>query len=332
MTPPAGHSVSVIIPTYNSGQMVTQALESVLAQTFPASEIIVVDDGSTDDSSRSLQPFLGRIRYISQHNQGASAARNRGIQECQGDLIAFLDADDFWHPRKLELQMHVLSRRPEVGLLGTSTFEWPTSTIPTIDRSPLESTVPMRWEQFVLKTLLYPSTVVTRRSVLQEAGGFDIGLRCSEDRDLWLRIAELSQVAKLDLPLTGYRFVPGSLSQQLDALKDGGEKLLRKLDERRAWKGRRLLRRKAYSFFNYQCSYEYSAKGNQGGALVSLLKSFAWYPLPYGPVEVGGSLVRLKRLGVFLLRMLRLKSQERHASNHSMNNGCQFTKQKFAKP
>jgi len=315
MTVTARAPVSVVIPAYNSGWLITQALDSVLAQTLPAGEIIIVDDGSTDDLQRHLQTYRSRVLYLHQSNQGVSSARNRGIWESKCDFVAFLDADDVWHPRKLELQMEVLDKNPEVGLLGTSIFDWP--TLPTVDRISGNAMMPMRWEQFVLKTILYTSSVVARRSVLRQAEGFDISLRCSEDRDLWLRMAELSQVATLNLPLTGYRFVPGSLSQQLDALKEGGEKVLRKLNQRGAWKGRRLLRHKAHSFFNYQCSYEYSAHGNQAAALAALMKAFAWHPLPYARNDVQGRFARLKRLAVYLLRMMRLKSHDSRSSRQS---------------
>jgi glycosyltransferase involved in cell wall biosynthesis len=307
--------VSVVIPTYNCGHYLTEALDSVLGQTVTPQEILVIDDGSTDDTRERLIPYAKQIRCIYQENQGVSAARNQGIQESQGELVAFLDSDDVWHPRKLELQMEILGRRPELGFLGTSTFDWPALPFPEIKRQAIDSVVSLRWEQFVARTLVVPSSVMIRRNLLIQAGGFDNGLRCSEDRDLWLRISALSPVAKLDLPLTGYRFVLGSLSQQLDALRDGGEKVLRKLDERGAWKGRRFLRRKAYSFFHYQCSYEFNSVGDSAAALQSLIKSFGWYPFPYDPSEVD-TLARLKRFVVYLLRWLRLKSDHSRSSSH----------------
>src|SRR5262249_27770933 len=188
-----------------------------------------------------------KIRYLSQKNQGASAARNRGIQESHCDYVAFLDADDIWHPKKLELQMEIQRRRPEIGLLGTSTFDWPAPRLPEIACELATSIIPIPLYQFAVGLSWSSSSVVIRKSLLLKAGLFDKTLRCSEDRDLWLRLAEITQAAKLNLPLTGWRFVPGSLSQTLDFLKQGGEQLLRKLDERGAWKGRPLLRRKAYS-------------------------------------------------------------------------------------
>src|SRR5262249_43626334 len=93
-----GGHVTVIIPTFNRGHIVTDAIDSVLAQTVPCLEIIVVDDGSRDDTRERLVPYMDRIVYIYQHNQGVSAARNTGVDAAKGDLIAFLDSDDVWHP------------------------------------------------------------------------------------------------------------------------------------------------------------------------------------------------------------------------------------------
>src|SRR5258708_5856521 len=104
--------VSVIIPSYNCGRYVTEAVDSALAQTHPPAEVIVVDDGSTDDTEERLRPYSGRIRYLRKENGGVATARNRGIHEAVGELIAFLDSDDSWHPRKLEIQIEYLRQNP----------------------------------------------------------------------------------------------------------------------------------------------------------------------------------------------------------------------------
>src|SRR4051794_37497436 len=117
--------VSAIIPTYNSGPLVVEAVQSVLAQTRPADEIIVVDDGSTDDTAERLASFGDRIIYHRQTNRRVAAARNTGLRMSTGDFVAFLDADDAWHPQKLERQLAVLNFRPEIGLLATGVSDWP---------------------------------------------------------------------------------------------------------------------------------------------------------------------------------------------------------------
>ncbi len=304
-------TVSVVIPTYNSAHLVTDAIKSVLAQTVLPLEIIVVDDGSKDDTRQRLLAYGERVRYLFQENQGVSTARNRGIAQAKGEWVAFLDADDVWHPRKLQLQLAALANTPHLGVLGTDLFNWPTDTFPDLGTCPSLAMQELRWEQFVLRTTLLPSSVIARTDLLRQCGGFDIGLQSPEDRDLWMRMVEIAPIARLSLPLTGYRFVPGSLSQQLKGVREGGMRILQKLDGSRAWKGRWLLRRKAYSFFHYQCAYEYNANGHFVTALNELFKSLAWYPLPFHANDVGGSFARPKRFVIYGMRLLGLKSYDR---------------------
>lgn len=110
-------TVSVVIPTYNRGRLITAAIDSVLAQQRRPLEILVIDDGSTDDTETRLAPYRARIRYIRQDNHGAGAARNLGIQEARGDYIAFLDSDDIWLPGKLAMQCAIMDARPDIALL-----------------------------------------------------------------------------------------------------------------------------------------------------------------------------------------------------------------------
>jgi glycosyltransferase involved in cell wall biosynthesis len=124
-------TVSALIPTYNAGHLVVRAIESVLAQSSPASEIVVVDDGSTDDTAERVAAFGESVRYVAQPNAGASAARNLGIASSRGEFVAFLDADDVWHPRKLEAQLEALARHPDLGMLSARTFDWPASGFAT---------------------------------------------------------------------------------------------------------------------------------------------------------------------------------------------------------
>ena len=111
MTEPA---ISVVVPTYNRARLLPRALESALPQLRPGDEVIVVDDGSTDGTEAVLAPYRGRIRYVRTANRGAGAARNRGVQEAQCPLVAFLDSDDEWMPDKLALQRAFMARRPDV--------------------------------------------------------------------------------------------------------------------------------------------------------------------------------------------------------------------------
>jgi glycosyltransferase involved in cell wall biosynthesis len=297
-------SVSVVIPTWNSAALVTQAIDSVLAQTVLPAEVIVIDDGSSDDTAARLTRYPGQVRYCYQANQGVSAARNRGLAEARGEWIAFLDADDVWHPRKLELQLQALAQRSEVGLLGTQVFDWPAPAFPKVT-VPVDPIQVVPWERLVVKNYFTTSSVLVRRALFERVGGFDTRLQGPEDHDRWLHIAEQAVVANLALPLTGYRCVSGSLSKQARRMQAGMTTILQKLDDRGAWGGRHWLRRKAYSYLHYSCAYMHSTAGHHGAALWNMLQSFAWYPLAYQRGEVRMPLARAKILGAILLHWLR---------------------------
>src|SRR4051794_5813716 len=110
-------AVSVVIPTYNYARFIERALVSVLGQTHRPAEVLVIDDGSTDETATVVDRYATRVRYLRQENSGVSAARNAGVESSTGDLVAFLDADDEWVPNKLELQVEALTKRPEAGLV-----------------------------------------------------------------------------------------------------------------------------------------------------------------------------------------------------------------------
>jgi glycosyltransferase involved in cell wall biosynthesis len=298
--------VSVIIPTFNSAVLVTAAVESALAQTAPPMEVIVVDDGSTDDTRERLSAYGNRIRYLHQQNRGVAAARNSGLREAQGEFIAFLDADDVWHPRKLEMQITAMAANPDLRLLGTSIFDWPTDRIGDVYGAGAIHRV--AWRKLAVKNYFATSSVMVRRTALLQVGEFDTALQGPEDHDLWLRIAETGgAVANLGFPLTGYRDTPGSLSRQAQTMRAGMRQILRNLDQRAAWGGRRWLRRKAYGYCDYSCAYMAGAAGLPGRALGDLARSMLWYPLPYHRSEVRFPLARLRMLPMNLARLLRLR-------------------------
>ena len=297
-------SVSVVIPTYNNGRFLIEAIESALAQTVRPREIIVVDDGSTDDTRERLRPYATRVVYRYQANQGVSAARNLGIRIATGDFIAFLDSDDVWHPRKLELQLEVFRNRPDLGLLGAAGFHWPDSGFPQVDNEPENSVKLVSWAQLVVKNRLVTSSVVIRSPVLKGAGEFDTQMQSSEDRDLWLRVAERSLIGNLATPLIGYRNVPGSLSKHAWNAQRGMLRILHKLDQQNAWGRTGLLRRKAYSYVYHSCVCMHTYEGAYYTSLINVCKSLMWYPLPYGPDEVRTTFERPKRIVLTLLRLM----------------------------
>ncbi len=307
------HTVSVIIPTYNCGHFNTEAVDSVLAQTIAPTQIIVIDDGSTDDTATRLQPYLARgVTYLQQKNAGVSAARNHGLRLATSDFIAFLDADDVWHPQKLELQLATLAPRLDLGILGTGRFDWPNvrpKSIPSGDSPVVEEIL---WRDLVMRNYFTTSSIVARRSAISAAGetAFDTALQGPEDYDLWLRISEQTQVANLQLALTGYRDHTSGLGSHPQRMEEGTQRILEKLKQRGAWKkpGGRRLRRRAFAYHHYVCAYMHSVSGSHAAAVIRALRSLLDYPWPFSSAEVRIQMARPKLLGMATLRMLRLRA------------------------
>ena len=316
--------VSVVIPAYNSGRWICEALESVFAQTDPPAQVIVVDDGSSDDTPARVRPYRDRIEYIRQANAGVSAARNRGVAAATGEFVAFLDSDDVWHPRKTRLQMEVFRRTPQLGVLSTPTYDWPAAGHPPVGDFARLPMTPVSWTDMAVKNRMNTSSVVVRRELLRRAGPFDVTMQGPEDRDMWLRLVQLAPGANLEIPLSGYRITPGGISQNPDKCRDGMLRILKKLQDGGAWQGRRWLRRKAYGYVNHACSSLYSDAGRQATALSCAFKSLAWYPLPFDPAEVAVRFERPRRLAVIALRLLGLKRRRRDCClqrDESVNRG-----------
>lgn len=206
-------TVSVIIPTYQRANLVVEAIASVLAQTYQDYEIIVVNDGSTDNTQAVLAQFNDRIIAIHQSNQGLSAARNTGIKASSGKYIAFLDDDDRWLPEKLAKQVPILEMKPKVGLVCSNIFRCDTQGR-VVDEMPPAPKLRVSWVLFQ-KNFIFVLTVLLRRACLDEVGLFDETLTSCEDYDLWLRIIEKWAVYCLDEPLAYYR--QGEHSMQTNA-------------------------------------------------------------------------------------------------------------------
>ena len=209
--------VSVVIPTYNRASLVTEAVRSVLAQTFSDLELIVIDDGSTDGTREALQEFEGRLRYVRKKNEGAAAARNMGIDLAKGKYVAFLDSDDLWHPDKLEKQVRLLNENPDYPVIHTdsSVIEPEGRQIKASAARRRQSRNGKVFEQFFLCpiALALTSTVVMRRDCLDTAGVFDPRYPVFQDYDFFLRLAWNFPIYYLDEPLASYRLAPGSLTR-----------------------------------------------------------------------------------------------------------------------
>lgn len=209
-------SVSVVIPAYRAARTIGHAVQSVLGQTVPATEIIVVDDGSPDDLAAALAPFGAAVTLVRKTNGGAASARNLGIEMARGNLLAFLDADDYWAPQKLQRQLAVLAQYPHVGVVGCRWYE---EDAATQQRKPGIATdlyfdAPLRLEgvaAFELAMRFWTSAMVFRRWAL-DGQRFCSGLEPAEDRDLWIRIAATQSIFLLPDILATYVQEPNSLS------------------------------------------------------------------------------------------------------------------------
>jgi glycosyltransferase involved in cell wall biosynthesis len=263
--------VTAIIPSYNYGQFVTEAVDSALAQTTPV-EVIVVDDGSTDDTQERLAPYGDRIRVIRQPNAGLSAARNTGIREARGEWIALLDADDYWHPNKTELQLACAARTGVdfLGTLGRSRGELPAQL-----GEP--SVVPLLLRDFFIWTPIGPSSVMIRRRCFAEVGHFDETLRAVEDRDMWLRLVLRFPAIRIENACTFYRQHEGQMSRRGDRMHRSFKMVLDKFF--RAHPEHAPLEREAYSFMNVTAAMTYMEEGNYGRALNLIARSLASYPI-----------------------------------------------------
>lgn len=232
--------VSVIIPTYNRARLIVEAIESVLCQTAPPREIIVVDDGSTDDTLERLVPYQSHLKLVKTHHGGAPHARNAGIRAAKGKYVSFLDSDDRYLPHKLALQVQILEKFPDVGLVYSEfsgfgegvqqEFHLKTYHAPAFrngetydryfDRSlslkemgldcpPWSDRKIYRghiFDEYLEVLFVFVNSLMVRREVLDSAGFHDEGLSLFDGYDLVLRIAKRSQIAFVDLPTYQLRY------------------------------------------------------------------------------------------------------------------------------
>jgi glycosyltransferase involved in cell wall biosynthesis len=282
-------TVSVVIPAYNAAWCVRKAIDSVLAQDFGDFEMIVVDDGSTDDTASVLASYGDRLRVVSQRNGGLSSARNAGIAAARASLVAFLDADDWWLPGKLTHQLELMHQRPEVGFSSTAArVEAPDGRLLNLWAAP-------RWQGSFLVHLFGAngdvagsgSAVIVRRDLLDRVGGFDVKLRSLEDIDMWMRLAAVTGYACIEEALVVIVKRSDSMSRNLDVMRDAAVRVMRK--------NRPLLPAALQGAYWRACMASVHAdyakwryrSGHRGAALRELAQLFALAPLAQARLGLG---------------------------------------------
>jgi len=216
--------VSIIVPCYNAARFVPTTIESVIAQTYPNWELILIDDGSTDNTAEVIKPFLtdSRIQFHVQKNQGVSATRNRGIILAKGEFIAFLDSDDIWEPDKLRQQLEVFNKYPDVGVCGTEYVTIDSEGVPGQIVSNNVDFYGQASAALVTCSLSIPlSSSIVRKNLSDRLQSeqeycFDETITSlSEDFDFWLRLSAYCMFYKIAQPLLQYRIWQGNATSRI---------------------------------------------------------------------------------------------------------------------
>lgn len=207
--------VSVVMPSYNTAQYIREAVDSVLEQDYPNLELLVIDDGSTDATPEIIEAYGERVRFFTQQNAGAGAARNLGLREARGEYIAFLDSDDVWLPGKLQAQVEHFETNPDVGVVYSRWQTWKPGDCGAFHRpEPLRCAIRpgivregsgWLYNGLLFTSMLHTITVMMRRRTIEQIGFFDTRLKRGQDYDYWLRASRISPIHQLDAVYALYR-------------------------------------------------------------------------------------------------------------------------------
>lgn len=207
MMPPSPPLVSVIVPSYNAAHFLTETLASVAAQSYAHWEVLVIDDGSTDETPALLRSLtMPTLRYHRQANQGVAAARNQGLALAKGELIAFLDADDLFAPDNLRQKVEFLQAHPSIGLVHSAEEVFDSETAQTLRLAKGKGGKVQKTLLEMRENVIHsPSSVLVRASLLEKVGGFDTRLSTSADWEMWVRLAGATEFGYLPQALVRYR-------------------------------------------------------------------------------------------------------------------------------
>lgn len=275
--------VSAILPVYNGAAFLRDAIDSVLAQSYQPVECIVVDDGSTDESPAIAAEYGARVRLVQQPNLRVAAARNNGAVAAQGELLAFLDADDVWDRDRLLRQWRALEGRPEMGAAVCATQMVDRDLRPTrVVEQPPDLTLEdmLLWRADVVST---SSNLLIRRSLFEEVGGFDTELTASEDWMMTFALVARGELIAIPEPLVLYRVHGSNWSLSVEAIEGGMTGALGKVfDEYRDDPRVMRLRRRSYANLHRMLAGSYFTRRQPGRFLKQAALSVARDPRTLG--------------------------------------------------
>jgi len=279
--------VSVIIPTYNRAAYLQEALESIFQQTLPPAEVIVVDDGSTDDTEEVVRRARVPVQFVRQEHQGVVAARNLGLQKATGDLIAWLDSDDLWEPNFLETTVSLLAKDRTldgvytgIAIIDADGVRLGTST----HVEPPERLSDVLTRQVVISTT---SSIVIRKTCYDQVGGFDARFRIKEDADMWLRMARQFRIIGVPQPLMCYRIHATNTMSDVSAFCEAQLAFAQKYFGDLADDGSNASEatRAAYGYAYRSIALKYIETGRQSDGWAYLSKAAALYPEVLGRLD-----------------------------------------------
>jgi teichuronic acid biosynthesis glycosyltransferase TuaG len=212
--------VSVVIPVYNQERYIKEAVDSVLQQTYPQVELVVVDDGSTDQTPEILKTYGSRLRYLRQANAGAATALNRGIEAASGELVGWLSSDDVYESTKVQRQVELFEARPEISLTYTdfNVIDGDGRVVRTV-RSPYYSDRKEFIRRLILGNFVNGSSVIAKKKALIDTGLFDPVMTYHADANMWLRLLKHHQFGHVGEVLLNYRWHAGNASNNVAAMR-----------------------------------------------------------------------------------------------------------------
>lgn len=274
--------VSVVIATHNRAAQVKEAIDSVLAQSVPVREVLVVDDGSTDDTREQLRAYGDRIRPFFQPQAGASAARNQAMRASRGEWIAFLDDDDVWLPNKTERQMSLIRENPKLGIVYSSDHAVDEHLRILYTRHAAPENRGDAFARLLIKNFIFTSCAVARRDAIEKAGYMNLEYKFAQDWDLWLKIAAEHPVDFVPEPLVLYRqSASGCLTRDMKAIERLSE--MQTISDR-AVKLRRVpyhVLRRARFELQRQWASNWLAEGKNGQALPHCFRTLISRPASF---------------------------------------------------